>query len=167
MRKQNHLLIIAALVLILSACGVRAVMPERGEFAFALPKGYSFWNMQDLSCSILRQEDKTVVGGFEVTGLTQKALLDRNTKDILVYLQNDFHRTNDVEFFALEDSKNNPVVSIMMTRHNVDGEESREFYHRFFEKDGAVYHMWLDGGVMELCDYQDFTNLLPHWEETK
>ena len=106
--------------------------------------------MTDKNCSIVRLEDSAVVGGIEVTGLKRRDLKDSGSKNIMLYLQNDFHKTNDIEFIASHWGEKKPIVCVNLTRHEEDTEEKHGFSHTFFEKDSCVYHMWFDGNVMDL-----------------
>lgn len=122
--------------------------PKRGDFSFALPDGYSVSNVTDKTCSILRDEDSTVVGGVEITQLEYDDLTDDDAKDIMLYLQRDFHMTNDIEFIASNWGNKHPIVCVTLKRHGDDGEE-RNFSHTFFERDSGVYHMWFDMDAMD------------------
>ena len=69
MLKGKRVIAAAVLAVILCGCAGRTVEPEKGDFSFDLPDGYAVSNVTDKNCSIVRQEDSTVVGGIEVTGL--------------------------------------------------------------------------------------------------
>ena len=143
------------LVLVLSGCASPAtgsgadyetIVPEAGDFTFELPEGYSVEDITDFSCTILRDEDAAAVGGIEVTPLTQKALTEDKAKSILLYLQNDFHQTNDVEYITSHWTEGDPMVTVHLRKHSEDGSESM-YSHIFFEQDSFVYHLWLDEDV--------------------
>ena len=150
MLKGKRVIAAAVLAVILCGCAGRTVEPEKGDFSFDLPDGYAVSNVTDKNCSIVRQEDSTVVGGIEVTGLKRGDLKNSGSNHIMLYLQNDFHKTNDIEFIASHWGEKKPIVCVNLTRHEEDTEEKHGFSHTFFEKDSCVYHMWFDGNVMDL-----------------
>ena len=150
MLKENRVIAAAVLEVILCGCAGRTVEPEKGDFSFDLPDGYAVSNVTDKNCSIVRQEDSTVVGGIEVTGLKRGDLKNSGSNHIMLYLQNDFHKTNDIEYIAFHWGEKNPIVCVNLTRHEEDTEEKHGFSHTFFEKDSCVYHMWFDGNLMDL-----------------
>ena len=101
MKKSISLLLM--LILVLSGCNTSAeppetVVPAPADFSFTLPEGYSIAYVEEYCCSILRDTDCIVVGGMEVTSLSRKALTEDSSDSVLYYLQNSFHKTNNVEF---------------------------------------------------------------------
>lgn len=152
MRKYIPFFLLMALML--AACTDGTIIPEKGNFSFDLPDGYSLANRTDSQCDIVR-DDSGTVGGFEITQLKLKDLKDKNTKNILHYLQTDFYGTNYVEFVSMHMGKEHPAVSVSMTAHYEDG-TSRDCKHCFFEKEKGVYHMWFDMTVLEQGAEQDF-----------
>ena len=142
------------LVLVLSGCGSPAasdasyetLVPEVGDFTFALPEGYSVADIEDFACTILRDEDGAAVGGMEVTALTQNALTEDKAKSILLYLQKDFHKTNDVEYITSHWTEGDPMVTVHLRKHGEDGSETM-YSHIFFQHGSNVYHLWLDENV--------------------
>lgn len=143
MYKRILTLLFIAVCLFAAGCS-KTTLPEKGDFTFQLPEGYRVGNITDLTCDIIRNEDETAVGAIEVTALSRKDLKDTQTKKVMRYLQEDFHETNNVEFYASNWGHQNPIVIITLTRYNADRTERHDFYHAFFEKDACVYHMWFD-----------------------
>ena len=72
-----------------------------------------------------------------------------STTEIMTYLQNEFHKTNNVEFIALYGGKENPSVTINLTKIADDTGEKAHFRHIFFEKDAVFYHIWFDLDVVD------------------
>ena len=136
------------LVLVLAGCADKTVIPEVGDLSFDLPEGYSITNISDKKSSILRDEDEKIAGGIEVTTLKRKDLSERGSENIMLYLQNDFHMTKDVEYIASHWGSKHRIVSVNLKKHTEDGQE--ELYsHFFFEKDMGIYHIWLYQDVVD------------------
>lgn len=147
------------LILVLSGCGKNpeppeTVVPAPAGFSFTLPEGYSIAYAEDYCCSILRDSDCVVVGGMEVTSLSRKALTEDGSDSVLYYLQNSFHKTNNVEFVTFH-FDGEPAKSVNMRVHWEDGTQNM-FTHYFFEWDTWVYHLWLDLDVLGDAEPKDF-----------
>lgn len=153
MRKITFLIL--AVLLILCGCGNETPVLESADFSFPMPEGYSIAYVENLSCSIQRDADCVAVGGMEAVPLSGKALTEKNATGILNYLQTEFHQTNDVEFITFHWEDPTTIVSIDMRVHHEDGSETM-FSHAFFERDGLVYHLWLDTGILGEADPGDF-----------
>ncbi len=145
-------LLLLAMVL-LAGCAKTA--PQEAGFSFPLPEGYAIADATEESCSIVREESGETVGGFEVTELRRSDLKDKNFKNILRYLQNQFHKTNNVEFIAMHGGEGEPFVEVTLTRNSDDWEEQRHFYHTFFERDSLVYHLWRDCDLLDEEEVQE------------
>lgn len=143
------------LVLILCSCAEHPVAPVAGDFTFDMPKGYSTANITDLNCSIVRDEDAVVAGRIEVTVLNVKALTEKHAESIMLYLQEEFHETNNVEFVTSHWGEDNPIVTVHLRKHEEDGTQHM-YYHIFFEEDSRVYHLWVDEAVTGEDDANDF-----------
>ena len=65
------------LVFILSGCAEHPVAPAAGDFTLTPPDGYVIDNITDLNCTLVQQEDASVVGGMEVTAMSLKALMPK------------------------------------------------------------------------------------------
>lgn len=130
------------LVLVLTGCADKTVIPEVGDFSFDLPEGYSIANITDMKCSIIRDEDDTVAGGIEVTALTLKDVSGRKSDNIMLYLQNDFHNTNNIEYITSHWGNKHKIVSVNLKKYTDEGQEE-VYSHFFFEKDMGIYHIWL------------------------
>lgn len=142
-------------VLMLTGCGDKTVIPEVGDFSFDLPEGYSIVNITDKSCSITRDEDNTVAGGIEVTTLTLKDVNGSKSDNIMLYLQNDFHDTNNVEYITSHWGKKHKIVSVNLKKYTDEGQEEM-YTHFFFEKDMGVYHIWLYQDVVDADVQKEF-----------
>lgn len=140
---KNYITLILLFMLILTGCSDKTVVPEVGDFSFDLPNGYSVANITDKNCSIVRDEDGVVVGGIEVTALKLKDVNGSKGENVMLYLQNDFHMTNDIEYIASHWGKTHKIVEVSLKKHADDGQEEM-FLHYFFEKDLGIYHCWLD-----------------------
>ena len=143
------------LVLALSGCAEHPVAPAAGDFTFDLPEGYSIAEITDLNCSILRDADSAVCGGIEVTTLSPKSLTEKHAKSIMQHLQEEFHKTNNIEFITSHWGDEHPVVTVHLRKHEDDGSQ-KMYYHFFFEKDSRVYHLWVDEDVAGEDDANDF-----------
>lgn len=149
--------LILVVTILLAGCAKSA--PQKADVSFPLPEGYAIADETGESCSIVREETGEAVGGFELTELRRKDLKDKNFKNILRYLQNEFHKTNNVEFMAMhgEDEKG-PFVVVTMTRHSDDSDEQRHFNHTFFEHGSMVYHLWLDCDLLDEEETHEITS---------
>lgn len=143
-------ILLALLLVLLTACSGNAAEAKQADFSFNTPEGYSLSDVTDESCNIVSDEDNAIIGGITVTNLKPKLLSNENsTTEIMTYLQNEFHKTNNVEFIALYGGKVNPSVTINLTKIADDTGEKTHFRHIFFEKDAVVYHMWFDLDVVD------------------
>jgi len=146
---MKRLFVIAvALTVMLTGCSGQGT-PKKGDFSFTLPEGYSVSDVTDKNCVIVSDGDGAAVGGIEITELNSRDLKDDENKNIMTYLQNEFHKTNNVEFIAFHWGKENSIVSINLSKLSDDSEEKSNFSHVFFEKDSGVYHLWLDLDVID------------------
>ena len=143
-------ILLALLLVLLAGCSGKAAEVKQADFSFNLPEGYSLSDVTDESCNIVSDEGDAIIGGITVTSLKPKLLSNENsTTEIMTYLQNEFHKTNNVEFIAFYSGSGSPFVSINLTKNADDTGEKSHFQHIFFEKDGIVYHLWLDMDVVD------------------
>lgn len=152
-----RILILLLFSVMIAGCGDKTVIPKKGDFSFSVPEGYSIENITDTQCDIL-QDNGSVIGGIAITDLKLKDLKDKNTKNVMHFLQTSFHKTNDVEFFAMNFGKTHPAVSVNITAHYEDSTASN-YIHYFFEKDLGVYHLWFDLDVAEQGIQLDFKSI--------
>ena len=145
---KKYLVLILLFMLILSGCSDKTIVPAAGDFSFDLPDGYSVTNTTDKNCSIVRDEDEVVVGGIEVTALKCKDVNGSKDENVMLYLQNDFHMTNDIEYIASHWGKTHKIVEVNLKKHTDDGQE-KMFLHYFFEKDSGMYHCWIDTDIVD------------------
>lgn len=137
-----------ALLLALTGCSDGTVIPEKGDFSYQVTEGYSIADVTDKSCAIVRDSDGQQVGGVELTALQRKDLWQKNSKNIMAYLREDFHKAEICDFFTFNGSKMNPVVSISLNIRDPETQETHSYSHRFFDQDSAVYHLWLDRDIL-------------------
>ena len=123
-------ILLALLLVLLAGCSGRAAEVKQADFSFNTPEGYSLSDVTDESCNIVSDEGGAIIGGITVTSLKPKLL------------------SND-EFIALYGGKENPSVTINLTKIADDTGEKAHFRHIFFEKDAVVYHMWFDLDVVD------------------
>ena len=149
MKKIISFVIVLILVLSISACGNETIPVTKGDFSFTLPDGYSVKELTATDCAFIRDEDGTRIGGAEVTPLRKRNLCNKGITKIMKYLQEEFHKTNNVEFFSFAGDGDNPYVNISLQRPDETNQYKRHFSHLFFFKDDAVYHVWLDTDVID------------------
>ena len=130
------------LALFLTGCTGQS-SPKAGDFSFDLPAGYSVTDITDHYCTIFQAEVNTPVGGIEITSLPQKYLNGKHSDNIINYLMDDFHRTNNVEWITSSWGTQNKIVVVHLDKYINDNQEE-SFSHIFFEKDTSVYHIWLE-----------------------
>ncbi len=129
-------------------CTKKAPPPSMKDYSLALPEGYSAAYPSEDCCDFVRDEDGTTVGGLLITQLRKKDLSSKGTSKIMKYLQEEIHKTNNVEFIAFAGGGDDPKVGVTLTRNDDVTGEQRHFYHHFFEKEGYVYHLWFDKDVL-------------------
>lgn len=143
-------ILFSLLLVVLAGCSGKAAEVKQADFSFNLPEGYFLSDVTDESCNIVSDEGGAIIGGITVTSLKPKLLSNENsTTEIMTYLQNEFHKADNVEFIALYGGKENPSVTINLTKIADDTGEKTHFRHIFFEKDAVVYHMWFDLDVVD------------------
>lgn len=151
--------LLCVLAFLLSGCDTspeppETVVPAPADFSFSLPEGYSIAYAEEYCCSIQRDADCVAVGGMEVTSLSRKALTEDGSDSVLYYLQNSFHKTNNVEFVTFH-FDGEPAKSVNMRVHREDGTQNM-FTHYFFEWDTSVFHLWLDTDILGDVEPNDF-----------
>ena len=140
--------LISITMLVLTGCSDKTVIPTEGDFSFDLPDGYSIINTTEKKCSIVRDKDEMTIGGIETTSLKLKDINGSSSENVMLYLQNDFHMTNDVEYIASHWGKTNTIVEVRLKKHIADGQQEL-FLHYFFEKDLGIYHCWLNADEVD------------------
>lgn len=152
---KKLLILCLLLTVLLCGCAEHPVAPVAGDFTFDLPEGYSIANITDKYCSIVTDMEEAVAGGIEVTVLNVKALTEKHAKKIMQHLQEEFHKTNNVEFITSHWGDDDPIVTVHLRKHEDDGTQ-RMYYHIFFEEDSRVYHLWVDEDVTGEDNANDF-----------
>lgn len=94
------LLIAILLAIIFGMCLNEDESLKMEDFSFNLPEGYSVVNVTDNNCSIAYGNENTHVGGLEISQMKKSVLSTKGTTEIMTYLQENFHKTNNVEFAA-------------------------------------------------------------------
>lgn len=153
-----YFLALLLMATMLVGCGDKTVVPEKGDFSFSLPEGYSIASITDTQCDIIHDDSGTVIGGIAVTDLRLKDLKDENIKKVMQYLRTTFHKTNRVEFCSMNYGEAHPGVSVNVTAH-YDDNTSEEYWHYFFEKELGVYHLWFDMSLAEQGIQLDFKSV--------
>ena len=141
-------IVIILLFTLLAGCAGRTSIPDVGDFLLDLPDGYAVTDIADLDCKIIRVDDDAVVGGIEYTSLKHKDVYGKKSDNIMLYLQETFHRTYDVEYIASHWGHQNKIVSVNLKKHMADGREE-QFVHIFYERYQVIYHLWLDADLVE------------------
>lgn len=134
----------------------KSVEVKKADFSFELVEGYTYSDITDDSCAIVDGEKNTVVGGIEITNIKSRKLDDNSTTDIMRYLQGEFHKTNDVEFLVSRWGDEDTIVIVNLSKINEALAEKESFYHVFFEKEFAVYHMWFDLSMIDSTMVEQF-----------
>lgn len=149
MKKLVSFIFVLALVFTFAGCGDEMASVTQGDFSFTLPDGYSVKNVTETDCTFFRDADGARVGGAEVTPLRKRNLSNKGITEIMKYLQEEFHKTNNVEFFSFTGEGKSPYVSITLQRPDETERYKRHFHHLFFLKDDVVYHVWMDTDVID------------------
>lgn len=145
-------------VFVLCGCFDQTVVPDKGDFTFKVPKGYIISDITDSNCSIYDAEKSKMVGGIEITKLKLNDLKDENSSNIFRYLRQRFYGSKRMEQVTSLWGDKHPIVDIHLCVQ--DDENSRhEYYHIFFEKDSGVYHLWLDGGLVDQISETEFIGI--------
>ena len=83
---------------------------------------------------------------------------DENSSNIFRYLRQRFYGSKRMEQVTSLWGDKHPIVDIHLCVQ--DDENSRhEYYHIFFEKDSGVYHLWLDGGLVDQISETEFIGI--------
>ena len=141
-------LLILSVLLMLTLCGCSEIPYDSavGDFTFYPPEGYSIEDISDLNCTIVRDADSAVVGGIELTAMKRTVLTEKHAKTILLYLQEEFHKTYNIEYITSHWGKENPLVSVHLRKYEPD-DTQHMYTHIFYRKDSWVYHLWLNEDV--------------------
>lgn len=149
MKKFYAIVSLLAIVLgVCCACSKENAPLEMEAVWFDLPEGYSAIQSGN-SCTFVQDMDGFTIGGIQMTRMPKRNLSKKGITKIMKYLQDEFHKTNNVEFIAFVGGGENPHVGVTLTRIDDTTGEKRHFYHVFFERNACVYHAWLDCDVIE------------------
>ena len=145
---KRYIIFVLLVALLLTGCAGHSAVPDVGDFNLELPGGYAVADVADLDCKILRSDDGMTVGGMEYTELKHKDVYGKKTDNIMLYLQDVFHKTYNVEYMATHWGNKNKIVSVNLEKQTEDGQEQL-FTHIFFERYQVIYHMWLDADEID------------------
>ena len=154
---MKTLILFVFCLLLMTGCSTQQI-PDTGDFSFTLPDGYSLTDITEQSCSIICEEDSQTIGGMELTALSQKDLNGKNTDNMISYLLDDFHQTNDVEYLTSHWGKHHKIVIVHLDKPGGNSQEEH-FSHIFFEKDSGVYHLWLDLNIVDYDTESQFKTM--------
>lgn len=110
------LLIAILLAIIFGMCLNEDESLKMEDFSFNLPEGYSVVNVTNNNCSIAYGNENTHVGGLEISQMKKSVLSTKGTTEIMTYLQENFHKTNNVEFAAFVGGEKRPYVCIPLRK---------------------------------------------------
>lgn len=120
------------------------VLPEKGEFSFALPAGYTYGDIQDTAC-VIYNGSGTAVGGIRLADLLPKELKTDNPA-VPQYLDS---LIPGCEFFIwLGDDPKNPVQYVSQQFTDTETQERRAIYRILFVRDDIVYDLHLNPEVI-------------------
>ena len=139
---MKRLLVFCLLLIMLAGCSNPPYDSAVGEFSFYLPEGYSIEDISDLNCAIVREDDSAVVGGIELTALKRRSLISDRDNSIILYLQDQFHKTRNVEYILQQWNESTPLITLHLRKYE-DEDTQIMFSHIFFLKEDWVYHLWL------------------------
>ena len=145
---KKHVIFALLVILLLTGCDSHSSVPDVGDFNLELPEGYTVADVADLDCRIVRSDDGMAIGGMEYTELKHKDVYGKKTDNIMLYLQDVFHKTYNVEYMASHWGNKNKIVSVNLEKQTEDGQEQL-FTHIFFERYQVIYHMWLDADEID------------------
>lgn len=154
---RKYIILGLCLLLLLTGCSAQQI-PDAADFSFNLPDGYTITDITAISCSVIRDTDSQTIGGMELTALSRKDLNGKNTENIINYLLADFHQTYDAEYLTSHWGKNKKIIVVHLDKSGNNGQEEH-FSHMFFEKDSAVYHLWLDLNMVDYDTENQFKSL--------
>lgn len=141
MIKANPLFLTLLLAIAVALWGCSAPAPERVEFDFPLPQGFSLTDLTDTSCAIT--DGETAVGGILYTGLRVKSIDRLSEKAYLKYIAS---IDPYAEFLAM---RGEHYLSISMTMTDSQTQHKRSQQHYLFVQDGLCYDLWLDRDVLD------------------
>ena len=160
MKKTRFLILFTLLAMLLLGCQNQPI-PEKGDFTFSVPDGYSLSNITDKTCDILR-EDGTLVGGIVLTEITPEDM-KRNSDSpaIARYLDSVAGLENMSEYFSwLGEEPDYPTLYMDHFVTNLETQEKTTYKRVIFVRDGGVYDLWFDLQVMDKEDVPNFYSIV-------
>ena len=143
--QKNLVWLLFCLAVFCCGCAKAEPIPEKGDFSFVLPEGYSISDVTDKDCIILNEQE-AAIGGIRLAEMTVKDYLDSDGPAIPRYLDD---LIEGCEFFSwVGGDKKAPVRYITQQFNDPDTQERRVFYRILFIKDGGVYDMWFDTALI-------------------
>lgn len=85
MRKGTLVLLILLLSVMISGCHGEDSAPEKGDFSYDLPEGFTISDVTERDCTIV-SSDGVTVGGMILTDLKAKDLTDTDSVALPQYL---------------------------------------------------------------------------------
>ena len=159
MKKTRFFILFTLLAMLLLGCQNQPI-PEKGDFSFSVPDGYSLSNITDKTCDILRS-DGTLVGGIVLTEIAPKDM-KRNSDSpaIARYLDSVAGLENMSEYFSwLGEESDYPTQYMDHYITDLETQEKTSYKRVIFVHDGGVYDMWFDLQVMVADDISNFYSI--------
>ena len=160
MKKTRFLILFTLLAMLLLGCQ-NQLIPEKGDFTFSVPDGYSLSNVTDKTYDILRS-DGTLVGGIVLTEITPEDM-KRNSDSpaIARYLDSVAGLENMSEYFSwLGEEPDYPTLYMDHFVTNLETQEKTTYKRVIFVRDGGVYDLWFDLQVMDKEDVPNFYSIV-------
>lgn len=155
MRKGTLIFLIALLSVILSGCHGEESAPEKGDFSYDLPEGFTISDVTEKDCAIV-DSDGVTVGGMILTDLKAKDLTDADSVAMPQYLEK---IAEGSEYFSWTGGDaQHPVHYLTQYFTDPKTQVKREYYRIFFVKDSGVYDLWFD---LERVDENAISGFLP------
>lgn len=160
MRKGMLIFLILLLSVMISGCHKEDSAPEKGDFSYDLPEGFTISDVTEKDCAIV-SSDGVTVGGMILTDLKGKDLTGTDRVAMSQYLENIAEGSEYFSWTGGDDA--HPIWYLTQSFTDPDSQEKREYYRVFFVKDSGVYDLWFD---MERIDEDIISEFLPIAEST-
>lgn len=155
MRKGTLVLLILLLSVMISGCHGEDSAPEKGDFSYDLPEGFTISDVTERDCAIV-DSDGVTVGGMILTDLKAKDLTDTDSVAMPQYLEKIAEGSEYFSWTGGDDA--HPIWYLTQYFTDPDTQERKEYDRVFFVKDAGVYDMWFD---MERIDEDTISGFLP------
>lgn len=160
MKKTRFFILFTLLAMLLLGCQNQPI-PEKGDFTFSVPDGYSLSNITDKTCDILRS-DGALVGGMVLTEISPKDMKrDCDSPAVARYLDSVAGLENMSEYFSwLGEEPDYPTLYMDHFITNLETQEKTTYKRVIFVRDGGVYDLWFDLQVMDKEDVPNFYSIV-------